>query len=228
MLDVEVIETPEAAAAALDPMRSRILAALAEPGSATTVARVLGLPRQKVNYHLRALEAQGLVEMVSVRARRGLTERMLQATAASYVVSPAALGEAASTPDRTERLSSRYLIALAARMVREVATLARRAEAAGRPLATLTIDTELRFASAADRAAFTRDLAEAVAALAARYHDESADGGRWHRLVVAAHPSVERTGDSALTDPPNGAPGADASTNPAASSAIDPTEEPDR
>jgi predicted ArsR family transcriptional regulator len=160
--------------------------------SATPLARVLGLPRQKVNYHLRALEAQDLVRMVSVRARRGLTERMLQATAASYVVSPAALGEAASSPDRTDRLSSRYLVAVAARMVREVATLARRAEVANRPLATLAIDTEIRFASAGDRAAFTRDLAEAVTALAGRYHDESADGGRWHRLVVAAHPSLER------------------------------------
>ena len=226
MLDVEVIDTPAAAAAALDPVRSRVLAALAEPGSATTVARALGLPRQKVNYHLRALETQGLVTMVSVRARRGLTERMLQATAASYVVSPAALGDAASTPDRTDRLSSRYLIALAARMVREVATLARRAEAAGRPLATLAIDTEIRFASAVDRAAFTRDLAEAVTALAARYHDEAADGGRWHRLVVAAHPSVERPGGALSTDSRDGAPRADAPSRPASLPATNPTEEP--
>jgi predicted ArsR family transcriptional regulator len=227
MLDVEVIEAPAAAATALDPVRSRVLAALAEPGSATTVARVLGLPRQKVNYHLRALEAQGLVSMVSVRARRGLTERMFQATAASYVVSPAALGEAASTPDRVDRLSSRYLIALAARMVREVATLARRAEAAGRPLATLAIDTEIRFASAADRAAFTRDLAEAVTALAARYHDESAAGGRWHRLLVAAHPSLELPTDAPRTDPSDGAASADNQTRPADAPATDPTEETD-
>lgn len=200
MLDVEVIETPAAAVAALDPIRSRVLAALAEPGSATTVARTLGLPRQKVNYHLRALETHGLVAQVDVRARRGLTERMLRATAAAYVVSSAALGEAAATLDRTDRLSSRYLIALAARMVREVATLARRAQAAGQPLATLAIDTEIRFASAGQRAAFTRDLAEAVTALAARYHDETADSGRWHRLVVAAHPSLERPGDAPRTE----------------------------
>src|SRR5215207_5741516 len=200
MLDVEVIETPAAATAALDPIRSRILAALREPGSATTVAKVLGLPRQKVNYHLRALEAQGLLAMVEVRARRGLTERMLQATAAAYVVSSAALGDAAGTLDRTDRLSSRYLIALAARMVREVATLSRRAEAAEQPLATLSINTEIRFGSAGERAAFTRDLAEAVTTLAARYHDESATGGRWHRLVVAAHPSLERPEAAAPTE----------------------------
>lgn len=188
MLDLEVIDDPATAAAALDPVRSAVLAALAEPGSATTVAKALGLPRQKVNYHLRLLEEHGLVRLVEERQRRGLTERILVATAHGYVLSPTALGASAADPARTDRLSSRYLIALAARLVREVADLARRAEAAGRTLPTLAIDTEIRFASAADRAAFTAELTQAVTRLAARYHDEQADGGRWHRLVVAAHP----------------------------------------
>ena len=85
-------------------------------------------------------------------------------------------------------LSTRYLIAVAARMVREVADLARRADRARQPLATLAIETEIRFASAADRGAFTAELGNVVTSLAARYHDESAPNGRWHRLVVAAHP----------------------------------------
>ena len=188
MLDVEVIEDAAAAVAALDPVRAAVLASLAEPGSATTVARQLGLPRQKVNYHLRTLEEHGLVELVAQRPRRGLTERLLQATARSYVVSPGALGRNGADPARTDRLSTRYLIAVAARLVAEVGLLARRAEAAGQPLATLTLDAELRFASAADRAAFTAELTDAVASLVARYHDETAPGGRPHRLVVAAHP----------------------------------------
>ncbi len=188
MLDVEVIEEAGAAVAVLDPARSRILAALADPGSATTVAAALGETRQKVNYHLRALEEHGLVQLVEARPKRGLTERVLQATARSYVVSPAALGDAAVEPARTDRLSARYLIAVAARMVREVAELARGAEAEGKTLATLAIDTEIRFASAADRAAFTEELARTVVDLAARYHREQAPEGRWHRLVVAAHP----------------------------------------
>jgi hypothetical protein len=75
-------------------------------------------------------------------------------------------------------------------MVREVATLARGADKAGRPLATMCIDTEIRFASAAERAAFTAELTRTVTRLAARYHDETSPGGRWHRLVVAAHPHV--------------------------------------
>ncbi len=188
MLDVQVIEEPEAAAVVLDPLRARILGALAEPGSATTVADALDEPRQKVNYHLRALESHGLVVLVEERPRRGLTERILVASASSYVLAPSVLGANAASPARVDRLSTRYLIAVAGRVIEEVGRLARRADAAGQPLATLTIDTEIRFASATDRAAFTSELTAAVHDLAARHHDESAPRGRWHRLVVAAHP----------------------------------------
>ena len=186
MLDVEVIEDPAAAAVALDPVRSRLLAELAEPGSAAALAARVGIPRQKVNYHLRALEAAGLVELAEERRRGGITERVMRATAARYVVSPAALGETAVDPDQADRLSAHHLIALAGRIVREVGGLSRRAQMAGKRLPTLSIDTEIRFRSADDRAAFADDLTAAVLELAARYHH---DDGRPHRLVIAAHPT---------------------------------------
>jgi DNA-binding transcriptional ArsR family regulator len=189
MRELEVIDDPAAAVVALDPVRARLLAALAQPGSASTLATRTGLTRQRVNYHLRSLEAHGLVRQVSQRHWGGLTERILVASAASYVVSPAALGEAAGDPARApDRLSARYLIALAARVVREVAELVRRADRQRRRLATLALDAEVRFRSPAERAAFTDDLAAAVAALAARYHDPAAADGRAYRLVVAAYP----------------------------------------
>jgi DNA-binding transcriptional ArsR family regulator len=189
--DVEVIEDPAAAAVALDPLRSRLLAELVEPGSAAVLAARVGLGRQKVNYHLGALEAHGLVELAQERKRGGITERVLQATAAAYVVSPAALGSSAADPDETpDRLSARYLVALAGRLVREVGELARRATATGKRLPTLAIDTEIRFRSAADRAAFADELTASVIDLASRYHH---DDGRPHRLVVAAHPKPEDT-----------------------------------
>ena len=124
MLDVEVIEDPAAAAVALDPVRARLLAELHEPASAAALAERVGLARQKVNYHLRTLEAHGLVEPAGERRWGGLTERLLVATAASYLVSPAALGHV-----EADRLSARYLVALGARMVREIADLARRSGA---------------------------------------------------------------------------------------------------
>jgi DNA-binding transcriptional ArsR family regulator len=189
MLDVEVIDDPSAAVVALDPMRARLLAELSEPGSASALAARVGLPRQKVNYHLRTLEAHGLVREVEQRRWGGLTERVLVASAASYVVSPAALGRCASDPRRSsDRLSARYLVALAARVVREVGALARLADRQGKRLPTLALDTQIAFRSAADRAAFTNDLAAAVTALVARYHDPTAPDARPHRVVVAAHP----------------------------------------
>lgn len=194
MLDVEVIDDPAAATVALEPVRSRLLAELAAPASAAALAARLGIARQKINYHLRALEAHGLVEVAETRQWGGLTERLLVATASSYIVSPSALGPVASDPDRgADRLSASYLIALAARIVREVSALLRRSREIGKRLPTLSIDTEIRFRSAADRAAFSKDLAEAVTTLAARYHDESAPGGRAHRLVIVAHPLLHES-----------------------------------
>ena len=189
MQEIAVIDNPVVATVALEPTRARLLAELVEPGSATTLAVRLGLPRQMLNYHVRALEAQGLVALVEVRSRRGCTERVMQASAAAYVLSPEALGPAAADPARTaDRLSAGYLLALGARAIREVGTQLKSADAAGKTLPTLSIDTEIRFRSAAERAAFTGDLAMSVATLAARYHDESAPGGRWSRLVVFDHP----------------------------------------
>lgn len=189
MLDILVIDDPAAATVALDPMRSRLLAELAEPASAATLATRVGLARQKVNYHLRALETHGLVHLAEERRWGGITERLLVATAASYVVSPSALGPVAVDPDRNiDRLSASYLIALGARMVRDVSGLVRRAHETGKRLATLAVETDLRFRSAADRAAFSHELTDAVARLVSKYHDESASGGRAHRLVIVAHP----------------------------------------
>src|SRR5256885_8045205 len=137
MHDVTVIDDPAAAEASLDPIRARLLAELAEPGSATTLAAQVGLSRQKVNYHLRALERHGLVELVEERKKGNVIERVLRATAASYVISPTALAAVAPDPGRTpDQLSARWLLALAARLVREVGDLITGATAARKTLAT--------------------------------------------------------------------------------------------
>jgi hypothetical protein len=73
-----------------------------------------------------------------------------------------------------------------------VGELITRSSEAGKPVATLGIDSEVRFASAKDRAAFAAELADAVNGLVAKYHDESASGGRLHRFVVALHPAITK------------------------------------
>jgi DNA-binding transcriptional ArsR family regulator len=146
-----------------------------------------------VNYHLKALERHGLVELVEERRKGNCTERILRATAASYVISPAALSAVAPDPSREpDQRSARWLLAVAGRLVGEVGELISRSSSAGKPLATLGIDSEVRFASAKDRAAFAVELADAVNGLVAKYHDEGAVGGRSHRFIVALHPTITK------------------------------------
>ena len=191
MLEVAVIEDPGAAEISLDPVRTRLLAELAEPASATTLAARLGLPRQKVNYHLRTLEQHGLVELVEERRKGNATERVVRATAASYVISPGALAAVAPDPvDSPDQLSARWLLAVAARAVTEVGMLIGRAAKARRRLSTFTIDAEVRFASAADRSAFALELADTVTALVGKYHSPAGEGTREHRFVVAVYPKI--------------------------------------
>ncbi len=192
MLDVAVIEDAAAAEATLDPLRAQLLAELAEPGSASTLATRVGQPRQKVNYHLRELERHGLVELVEERRKGNMTERVLQATASSYVISPAALPAVAPDPQRSpDRLSARWLLAVAARLVSDVGALITGATRAGQRVATFALDGEVRFASPADRAAFAEELTNAVIGLAGKYHDDATPGGRKFRIVVAVHPALD-------------------------------------
>jgi len=187
---LQVIRRSEPAAAVLDPVRQQLLAHLAEPDSAAGLARRLRLPRQRINYHLRALEAAGLIELVEERRKGNCFERVVRATARSFVISPEVLGVLGPGPETTaDRLSSAYLVAAAGRVIRDVGALEAQARAEGKRIATLTLDAEVRFASAGKRAEFARELTEAVARLAAKYHDERASGGRRFRLLAAVHPT---------------------------------------
>lgn len=185
MDDLRVLADAAAVEAALDPTRAAILDALDEPGSAATVAATIGSTRQKVNYHLKTLEAHGLVEPVEERAWGGITERVVRRSARHLVVSPEVVQRTALDPESvSDRLSVAYLIAVNARTVSEVGAIANEA-AAGTRLPTLTVDTVIGFASPDDRAAFAADLQAAVAALVTRYHH---DDGRPHRLTVSSYP----------------------------------------
>jgi DNA-binding transcriptional ArsR family regulator len=202
MRDVEVIADPAAAAAALDPVRATLLAELREPASASTLASRLGVPRQRLNYHLRLLEQHGLVEVAGTRAWGGLTERQLVATAAGYVISSEALGAAGSAMRQSsDRMSAEFVVALAARVVSEVGTMARNAVRQRTRLPVFGLDAAIRFGTPADRAAFADELTLAVNRLVSKYHDERTPNGRWQRLMVSVHP-VPKGGDPGTVNEP--------------------------
>jgi DNA-binding transcriptional ArsR family regulator len=190
---LDVVRSPESAAALLDPTRQQLLAHLKEPDSATGLARRLKLPRQRINYHLKVLEGAGLLELVEERRKGNCLERVVRATARSFMISPEALGELGPTLElAADRLSSAYLMAAAGRTIQDVALLEDKAKQEGKRVATLTLEADVRFASAETRAKFAEELADAVARIAARYHDDRAPAGRRFRLLAAVHPVPPR------------------------------------
>jgi DNA-binding transcriptional ArsR family regulator len=204
---LNIISDPEAAAAVLAPLRARILASLGEPGSATTVAEELGIPRQKTNYHVRQLERLGLVEHVEDRRRRNCTERVVRAAGDRFLISPSVLGELAPGPEElADERSGAHLAAVCARTVSDVGALMERARATEKRLPTFSIETAVRFSTPADQAAFLDELSAAVSDLVRRYHDERAPDGRWFRILAGAHParrlpSTEEEGSPSLAGP---------------------------
>jgi DNA-binding transcriptional ArsR family regulator len=196
---LEVVASLDKAAAMLESTRLTLLGELASPDSASGLSRRLGWPRQRINYHLRALENAGLVEEVEQRRKGNCVERVMRATARSYLISPQVLGSLAADPSRVnDRSSTAYLIAAAARMIQDVADVYRRADLAGQPAATLALQVDVRFASDEDGSAFAEELAHQVARLAAEFHDNTAPDGRLYRFHVAGYPAATR--------PENGAP----------------------
>jgi DNA-binding transcriptional ArsR family regulator len=190
---VSFIGEARRASTMLHPLRLGILERLREPGSASTLARGLSLPRQKINYHLRELEKQGLVELVEERRKGNCVERVVRATARSYLVNPEALGQLAADPESIhDRFSASYLVAVASRAISDIAQLRARADKTRKRVASFTLQSEVRFSSPAQQNAFAEELANLVSRLVAKYNDEHAPGGRRFRFFAAAYPKVAR------------------------------------
>jgi DNA-binding transcriptional ArsR family regulator len=186
---IHVIEDLDRANVVLHPLRLRLLGELEEPDSAAGVARRLGLSRQHVNYHLRQLEAAGLVETVGERKQRGCVERLVRAVARAFVISPRTLGAVAADPDRVDReQTDEYLVAAAARVIDEVAGMGA-VDGAGRRLRALTVRAEVQLTAPGLQRMFMEELSEAVDRVVARYHDERGEGGRRLRVLVGAYPA---------------------------------------
>ena len=197
---MEIVDAGRRAATMLHPMRLRLLENLQEPDSSSGLARRLELPRQKVNYHLRALEKEDLVEFVEERRKGNCVERVVRAKATTYLIDPHILGRLAADPKHVkDRFSATYLIAVAVRTIRDLATLLHRSKKAGKRLATFTLQVDVRFATSADQTAFTEALSNSVAELVSEYHDETVPKGRLFRFIIGSYPAITKKEDSGET-----------------------------
>lgn len=186
---IELLHDPERVRQALSPIRRQLLERLREPSSATQLAAALGTSRQRINYHLRALEQAGLIDLVEERRRRGCTERVLMVSADAFVVDPSVMhadDTTAPTPAQ-DRYAAEHLIDTAAGVVRDVARMQTSAQQEGTRLLTFTIEAEVGFAAPGDVERFASRLAELIEQSASECN--ATPGGRRYRVVVGGHPA---------------------------------------
>lgn len=194
---VQMVGDTPRARVLLKPLRLRILAEARAPASAATMAARLGLPRQQVNYHVRQLARAGFLKRAGRLRKRGLVEQKYVVTAQAFLLGPDVLGPMSPEPSTSTRdadkMSAAYLLTLAAHMQREAGRSWRDAEAEGKRLPILSIDTELGFDNAQQRAEFAQALTTAIANVIAKHSTPAqapaaGSRGRPFRLVLGCYP----------------------------------------
>lgn len=156
-----LLTDPDVVLSALSPVRRRILAALTEPASAAGIAVSLGLTRQKVNYHVRALEAAGLVTLHEERPRRGLTERVMRRSQDVVLVDPDTFADVDLSGRQAVGVAG--VVSAASDLIRHASTIARRATTDGSKVAAATLDTEIRLRDPEAMRSLIEDLADVLA-----------------------------------------------------------------
>jgi DNA-binding transcriptional ArsR family regulator len=189
---VHLVEDPDALQALANPVRVRILDALREPLSAAGVARIVGRPRQNVNYHLKELEQAGLVRRVGERRTGNFVETLYESVASTIVVSPRA---AWADPRRIDALRNQMsletLVVSGERLARDAAALLDRAAFDGEEIASAAVDAEIHLANEAARAEFMQEYLAAVGPLLRKYGRRRGDP---YRVMLAVYPDPESEG----------------------------------
>jgi DNA-binding transcriptional ArsR family regulator len=190
MTRVEVLDDAERVAALAQPMRIAILEALRTPNSASGVAREIDETRQKTNYHVKALLDAGLLKPVGERRRGNFVEQLYQSVAPTFIVAPALAWSDDRRVDALRRqLPLEHLVRLGERLQRDAAGLLDRAAFDGEEIPAAAVETEVRFADEAARAAFLEEYLVAVKPLLEKYGRQHGDA---YRVALAAYPDRER------------------------------------
>jgi len=192
-LDLAFVDSDDGVAAVSHPERRSLLQALAKkPDSASGLAARVGEKRQRINYHVRSLEAAGLIELAEERPSRGLTERVYRPVGRRFVIDPSILGDldAGEGLSEGDSWSAAFAIALASRSTREIASLQTKAGQQSKRLATAAMDSTVCLETPKAMQAFVDDLARATAEVIAR-HNNPASAARPFRVTSCSYPAPE-------------------------------------
>ena len=183
---MEVLDDPERVAALAHPIRVAILEQLRTPSSAAAVARAISEPRQKTNYHVKALLDAGLITSVGERRRGNFVEQLYQSIASSFTISPRlACGGDRRADALRSQLPLERLVQLGERIQHDAIEMLDRAAFDGEEIPSLSIEAALRFPDEAARAAF---MDEYLAALKPLLKKHGARQGEEFRVALAVYP----------------------------------------
>ena len=181
MEEVAYLDRLDQAEALLKPHRLLVLRELAEPRTCTEVAAILGESSQRIYYHVKRLEAAGLVRLASERKVRGVTEGIYQAIARKYWLSPAIVGVLGDTARSGDDMNLAHLLDLSEQVQRDIATLD--PEAARLPSIGISGDVRVR---PEQREEFLSALKTSLQDLFTRYGGAEGDA---FKLAIACYPS---------------------------------------
>ena len=181
--ELMVVSDRQTMALLADSLKSEILREMDRPQTTAELSQAMGMPRQKLGYHVRQLEEAGLLANVGESRRGNCVARKLQAVARHFVINRTDT-DAAVTPDR---YSSHWLVEQSARTIREIGVLSADAASGGESLQAVTLDSEIAFDNLQDQQAFAQELSELIVALVARYGSDSSAARRF-RVLAASYP----------------------------------------
>lgn len=188
--ELEPVTDQDRAAILMQPLRVEILKQAQQPASASEIARQLDMPRQKINYHLKALEDAGFLRLFEERMKRNMVERLYVASARAYLISPSILGSLnPHFHHLKDRFSAGYLLALAGQTISDLTYMVEMAADRGQRLSTLSIVSDIRFENADQRTQFTQELQNAIAEVIDRYTSPDDSSGRPYRLILGVYPT---------------------------------------
>ncbi|MEE8109234.1 MAG: helix-turn-helix domain-containing protein [Gammaproteobacteria bacterium] len=183
--ELMVVSDARTMALLADPLKSKILQEMDQPRTTAELAVVMGMPRQKLGYHVRQLEDAGLLASVGESRRGNCVARKLQAAARQIIV--IRTDPQGSIPE--DRYSGSWLMERCASAIREVGVLSSAAGEKGEKLPVLTLESEIAFDNPQDQQAFAQELSELIAALIDRYGSTSSGATRF-RFLVASYPKL--------------------------------------
>jgi helix-turn-helix protein len=197
--DIQCITERAHAAEVLQPLRLEILRLTRDPASASEMSQKLGLPRQRVNYHVRVLARSGFLKRAGRRRRRNMVEQRYVASARAFLLSPELLGAVGADWRKVEDATSAgYLLALNSQMGSDLVRVWRESGTTGKQVSTLSLKSQFRFESPEQREQFSRALEEAVVRVVTDHTspnlkpDGSPGPGSPYRLVLGCYPYLPR------------------------------------